>query len=126
MGSHVAPRSQRQLRVGEVLRHALSEYFSRNAFGDLSDAASLTISEVKVSPDLRNASVFVMPLGGKNLDRISQALNEAKASIRYQIASIVKLRYMPQLEFKTDSTFDQVDQIEALLRDPIVEQDTKS
>lgn len=110
--------SQRQLRVGEELRHALAEVIGR---GELRDPAlsgvSITVSEVRASPDLRNATAFVMPLGGGDTADVLAALNRAAAFLRGRVARIVRLKYAPAFRFEADITFDEVSRIDALLRD---------
>lgn len=110
--------SQRQLRVGEELRHALAEVIGR---GELRDPAlsgvSITVSEVRASPDLRNATAFVMPLGGGDTADVLAALNRAAPFLRGRVARIVRLKYAPAFRFEADITFDEVSRIDALLRD---------
>jgi len=116
--------SQRQLRVGEALRHALSNVLER---GNLRDPAlrniSITVTEVRASPDLKNATAFVMPLGGKAADAIVEALGRAAPFLRNAIAQQVELRHVPRLQFKVDWSFGQADHIDALLRQPQVARD---
>lgn len=116
--------SQRQLRVGEALRHALSDILMR---GDLRDpalqGASITVSEVRVSPDLRNATAFVVPLGGGDAEDILAGLRRAGPHLRGRVAQAVKLRFAPSLTFKTDTSFDYAEHIEALLHSNPVARD---
>lgn len=116
--------SQRQLRVGEELRHALSSILAR---GDLRDPAlteaSITVSEVRVSPDLKNATAFIMPLGGRNTDDVLAALKRASAFLRGQVGREMRLKYTPALRFQADESFDEADRIEAVLRRPEVVRD---
>jgi ribosome-binding factor A len=116
--------SQRQLRVGEALRHALSEILMR---GDLRDpalqGASITVSEVRVSPDLRNATAFVVPLGGGHAEEILAGLRRAGPHLRGRVAQAVKLKFAPSLTFKTDTSFDYADHIDALLHSDAVARD---
>jgi len=111
-------QSQRQLRVGEMLRHALSAILNR---GDLRDpelaGKSVTVSEVRMSPDLRNATAFVQPLGGGDIDKVIAALGRAAPFLKRQIASEVELRYVPSLKFEADSSFDYAERIDTLLKD---------
>ena len=108
--------SQRQLRVGEALRHALAEILMR---GDLHDpalqGASITVSEVRISPDLRNATAYVVPLGGAHTEAILAGLRRAGPHLRGQLARAVRLKFAHSLTFKTDTSFDYADRIEALL-----------
>ena len=118
------PAGQRQLRVGEELRHALANVFERGTLRDPAlSGVSVTVTEVRVSPDLRNATVFIMPLGGDDLEGVVEALGRAKPFLRGEIARSVKLRYAPNLSFKADDTFGQASLIDDLLRDPAVARD---
>lgn len=118
------PAGQRQLRVGEALRHALADVFER---GELRDPAlsgvPVTVTEVRISPDLRNATVFVMPLGGGDAAAIVAALEHAAPYLRRRVAEVMTLRYAPALSFRTDDSFDYADRIDALLHDPAVARD---
>ncbi|MDH5772877.1 MAG: 30S ribosome-binding factor RbfA [Rhodospirillaceae bacterium] len=119
--------SQRQLRVGEELRHSLAWVLER---GDLRDPAlqgnPLTITEIRVSPDLKNATCFFTPLGGasaEKIDEIISALDRAKGFLRHELASKVNLRYAPRLSFEFDQSFDEAGKIDALLHSPQVAAD---
>ena len=115
--------SQRQLRVGEEIRHALSEILRRAHFRDpVLAEASVTVTEARVSPDLRNATVFVMPLGG-DIEPVVEALNRASAFLRGQLADAVRLKYMPKLNFVHDESFDEANRIDALLHSEAVRRD---
>ncbi len=117
-------RSQRQLRVGEALRHALVSILDRDLLDDPALAGrSLTVSEVRVSPDLSNATAFVTPLGGEALEETVAALNRASGFLRRQLAGEVELRALPRLSFQADRSFDQAQSIDRLLRRPRVRQD---
>ena len=110
-------RTQRQLRVGELIRHSLVEILTRGVLRDPDlSGVSITVSEVRISPDLRNATAFVMPLGGKDSKKISAALKRAAPYLRRLVGSKVKMRYMPNLNFVEDSAFDEGEKITALLR----------
>ena len=99
--------SQRQLRVGEMLRHALSEILRRDNFFDPDlDGVSVTISELSVSPDLSNARVYVMPLGGENSDTVLPALNRLAPILQREVAPRVHLRRVPRLKFILDDSFE--------------------
>lgn len=117
-------RTQRQLRVGEVIRHALVDSLAR---GDLRDpvlvGTSVTITEVRVSPDLRNATVFIMPLGGENIDEVVSALCRAAPFLRHMVSQSMAMKYLPALNFVADTAFDQSTKIDDLLRSPEVAQD---
>ncbi|TNE67129.1 MAG: 30S ribosome-binding factor RbfA [Alphaproteobacteria bacterium] len=114
----------RLLRVGENIRHAISAILAR---GEVQDpalvTASITVSEVRISPDLRNATIFVMPLGGDEDGAITKALNRHSAFIRGQMSRTVHMKYMPRLRFLLDGSFDEASHIDALLRDPRVVRD---
>lgn len=116
--------SQRQLRVSESLRKALSEVFLRT---DITDrdllGVTLTVSEVRASPDLANATVYVLPLGGSNQVKVVEALNRHKRFVRGEVARLVNLRHMPEFSFELDLTFDQSGHMDALLRSPGVARD---
>ena len=116
--------SQRQLRVGEMVRHAIVSILAR---GDLHDpeleGVSITVSEVRMTPDLRNARIFITPLGGQDTLVIAQALNRAAAFIRRQLGKQIEMRYLPKLVFESDDLFDQGEKIEQLLRSPRVARD---
>jgi len=122
----MTPKSpnQRQLRVGEMLRHALSQTLDR---GEVRDPdlrrVSITVTEVRVSPDLRNATAYVLPLGGGDAAHAVAALNRAGAFLRRQVAAAVRLKYAPDISFQKDETFDAGGRIEELLRDPRVARD---
>ena len=115
---------QRRRRVGEELRHALSQILRDGRCRDpaLRDA-SISVTEVRLSPDLRNASVYVMPLGGVNAAEIVIGLKRSTPFLRALIAGELSLRYAPALVFALDGSFDQADRISALLARPEVERD---
>jgi len=115
---------QRRHRVGEELRHVLSEILRDGRCRDpaLRDA-SISVTEVRLSPDLRNASVYVMPLGGANAAQIVAGLKRSTPFFRALVAGQLSLRYAPALVFALDSTFDQADRISALLSRPEAEND---
>ena len=120
---HRAP-SQRQLRVGELIRHALAEMLGRGEVRDpYLEGLVVTITEVRPSPDLRTATVFVMPLGGVGGELVLGALGRAAPFIRGRIAREVDLRFAPELRFALDETFDEATRIEKLLRSPRVARD---
>ncbi|HYM30656.1 MAG TPA: 30S ribosome-binding factor RbfA [Candidatus Cybelea sp.] len=120
------PSGQRPLRVGEEIRHALAAVLGR---GDIRDPdlanVSITVSEVRVSPDLKSATAFVLPLGGRNADAVLAALGRCAPYLRGQIARAVRLRYAPHLAFKLDDSFDRAGRIDALLREPRVAADVE-
>ena len=107
--------SQRQLRVGEDLRHHLSAILARQEthIPEL-DQVSITISEVSVSPDLANARIYVMTLGGINIDKVLPVLNQVAPLLRHHLASKVHLRRLPVLKFVADESYDTADRITRL------------
>lgn len=118
------PRTQRQSRVGEVLRHALAEVLMRGELRDPAvDGVSITITEVDVGPDLKNATAYVMPLGGQDVEKVTVGLNRCARFLRGQVGHLVDMRYVPQLRFAVDRTFEQAAKIDALLRQPKVARD---
>lgn len=119
--------SQRQLRVGEELRHALARVLGRGDFNDpLLAEANVTVTEVRVSPDLKNATAFVMTLGGARLEPTVKALNHAAGYVRGQIAEELTLRYLPRLRFEADRSFDQAARITQILARPKVARDLET
>jgi ribosome-binding factor A len=118
--------SQRQLRVGEELRHILAQVLER---GELHDPAvqdtPITVTEVRASPDLKNATAFVVPLGGDAAvtDRVLEGLNRAAPYLRRVLAEKVRLRCTPRINFLADTSFDEASHIEGLLRQPEVARD---
>ncbi|MBM3643108.1 MAG: 30S ribosome-binding factor RbfA [Alphaproteobacteria bacterium] len=118
------PPGQRQLRVGEELRHILADLLER---GEMRDPelreATITVTAVDVSPDLRNATVFVMPLGGGDAPRLLSALRRAAPWFRARVGEKAVLRYAPDLRFDLDRSFDEADRIGRLLRRPDVARD---
>ena len=121
---HPGHRGQRQLRVGEELRHVLAGLLRP---GELRDPALLdanvTVTEVQISPDLRNATAFVMPLGGANAADIIAGLRRSVPYLKGQIAKAVRLRHVPNLSFQLDSAFDSAERISTLLHSEAVERD---
>ncbi len=120
MRAHTGPedRSQRQLRVGEELKHVMCETLQKGRFHDiiLMDAASsVTVTEVRVSPDLKHATAFVISLGGRHMDDIVPALNEAAPLFQKDIARKLSLKFTPRVYFKTDDTFENAQRITEIL-----------
>jgi ribosome-binding factor A len=116
--------SQRQLRVGELVRHALSESLQRGEVHDPAlEATVVTVPEVRMSPDLRLATAYVMPLGGKGTDTVLAALDRNKKYLRGEVAHRVNLRYAPELRFRLDTSFEEGERVDALLRSPEVRRD---
>jgi ribosome-binding factor A len=119
--------TQRQLRVGEELRHAIANVIERGEFRDPDlQGRAITVTEVRVGPDLRNATVFVVPLGGGEIAPILAGLKRAKAFLRHEISRAVQLRAVPDLWFQPDATFDEASRIEAILRSPEVRRDIEA
>ena len=111
------PISQRQLRVGEELRHFLSQIMVRGELNDPElNGLSITVSEVRISPDLNNATAFVIELGGGRSDKMIRALTRATPFLRHQIARRIRLRRVPKLRFEHDSSFDHAERIVNLLQ----------
>ncbi|OUD09517.1 ribosome-binding factor A [Marivivens niveibacter] len=116
--------SQRQLRVGELLRRALSDVLQR---GDVHDPdlarMSITVGEVRCSPDLKNATAYVLPLGGHKQDECLTALRRNSAELRHLLTRGITLKYAPKLKFELDRTFDRMDDTRRMLADEHVQQD---
>ncbi len=116
--------TQRQLRVGEELRHLLAGILARHELRDPAlHNATITVTEVRISPDLKNATAFVMPLGGAHVPEVLAALQRGAGFVRGLIARGIDLRHVPALRFELDTTFDHASRIEALLHRPDVERD---
>jgi ribosome-binding factor A len=116
--------SQRQLRAGELVRHALAEIFSRGEVHDpVIETHMITVPEVRMSPDLRQATVYVMPLGGRDEKDVLAALERNKKFLRGEIARRVNLKFAPDIRFRMDERFDEAERIQKLLRTPAVQRD---
>lgn len=116
--------SQRQLRVGEMLRHALSEVLREHEIRDSDlDGVSVTITQVKPSPDMRYATVFCEPLGGKNAKVIVAALNRHKGFLRGEMGHLITTKFTPDLRFVEDESFAEAEKIETILKSPLVQRD---
>lgn len=116
--------SQRQLRVGELVRHALSEILSRGEIADPDlDGMLITVPEVRMTPDLKQATVLVMPLGGRNQDRALAGLERNRKWLRGQIARRVNLKFAPDIRFRLDTRYEDDDRINAMLNDPAIRRD---
>ncbi|MDS9466786.1 30S ribosome-binding factor RbfA [Paracoccus sp. MBLB3053] len=118
--------SQRQLRVGELIRRTLSDVLLR---GDVHDPDlnrhSITVGEVRTSPDLKVATAFVLPLGGQGADEALAALRRNQAELRHLVAKAMSLKYAPQLRFVLDETFDRMDDTRRLLNEDRVRRDVE-
>lgn len=116
--------SQRQLRAGELIRHALSEILQREPLRDPALAGvSITVSEVRVTPDLKQASVYAVPLGGGAEDETVKALNRVAPYLRGLLGKKIELKFTPELKFRCDETFAEAQKIDALLARPDVARD---
>ncbi len=116
--------SQRQLRVGELIRHEIADMLTR---GDVHDPVIethlITVPEVRMSPDLRLATIYVMPLGGRDSKEVLEALERNKRYVRGEISRRVNLKFAPEIRFRIDERFDEAERIEKLLRTPVVQRD---
>jgi len=116
--------SQRQLRVGEAVRHAVADILIH---GDLHDPEleghTITVPEVRMSPDLKLATIYVMPLGGRDTEIVVAALERNKKFLRGEVARRVNLKFAPDIRFRVDERFDEAERIEKLLRTPAVQRD---
>ena len=109
-------KSQRQLKVGEELRHLISNALHRETFYDeVIETSNITITEVNVSPDLKNAKVYIMPLGGKQKLEVLESLNKVKGYIKKIISSGITLRQIPKISFKIDDSFEYATHIDQIL-----------
>ena len=116
--------SQRQLRVGELVRHAMAEMLTR---GDVHDPVIeghlITVPEVRMSPDLRLATIYIMPLAGCDTDEVLAAFERHKKFLRGEIAHHVNLKFAPDIRFRVDERFEEAERIDKLLRSPAVKRD---
>ncbi len=118
--------SQRQLRVGETVRHAMADIFTHGHVHDpVLEAHTVTVPEVRMSPDLKLATIYVMPLGGRDTDAVIAALERNRKFLRGEVARRVNLKFAPDLRFRVDDRFDEAERIETLLRTPAVQRDLK-
>src|ERR1700742_3333862 len=116
--------SQRQLRVGELVRHAIAEILSQGSVHDPDlEGHIITVPEVRMSPDLKLATVYVMPLGGRDIEKVLAALDRNKKFLRGEVAHRVNLKFAPDIRFHADERFDEAERIEKLLRTPAVQRD---
>jgi len=119
--------SQRQLRVGEMLRHALAQILARSDIRDPDlDGVSVTITQVKPSPDMRYATVYCVPLGGGDIAPIIAALNRHKGFMRGEMGHMISIKFTPDLRFVEDQSFAEAEKIENLLKSPLVQRDLVS
>ena len=119
--------SQRQLRVGEMLRHALADVLRENDIRDPDlDGVSVTITQIKPSPDMRYATVYCEPLGGENAKQIVAALNRHKGFLRGEMGHRITMKFTPDLRFVEDESFAEAQKIETILKSPEVQRDLSS
>jgi ribosome-binding factor A len=130
MPRHQQPRdqsgggSQRQLRVGELIRHELADMLSRGDIHDpVIEAHMITVPEVRMTADLRLATIYIMPLGGRDEKDVIAAFERNKRYVRGEIARRVNLKFAPEIRFRVDERFDEAERIEKLLRTPQVQRD---
>ena len=117
-------RSQSQLRVGELIRHEFADMLGRGESHDpVIQAHMITVPEVRMSPDLRRATIYVMPLGGRDEGDVLAALERNKRTIRGELARRVNLKFAPEIRFRIDQRFAEAERIEKLLRTPLVQRD---
>ena len=116
--------SQRQLRVGELVRHTMADMLTRGEVHDpVIEGHLITVPEVQMTADLRLATIYVMPLGGRDTDAVLAALERNKKFLRGEIAHRVNLKFAPEIRFRIDERFDEAERIEKLLRTPAVRRD---
>jgi ribosome-binding factor A len=116
--------SQRQLRVGELVRHTLAELLARGDVHDpIIEKHLITVPEVRLTADLRMATIYVMPLGGRDAEAVVEALENNKKFLRSEIAKRVNLKFAPDIRFRVDERFDEAERIEKILRTPQVQRD---
>ena len=119
--------SQRQLRVGELVRHALADILAQGSVHDADlEGHIITVPGVRMSPDLRLATIYVMPLGGRDQDEVLAAFERNKRYLRGEIAHRVNLKFAPDIRFLIDERFDEAERIEKLLRTPAVRRDLEA
>jgi ribosome-binding factor A len=122
-----AEPSQRMLRVGELIRHTMSDLLIRSAISDpVLEGQVVTIPDVRMSPDLKLATIYVMPLGGKNINVVLSALERHKKFLRGELAHRINLRMAPEIRFKADPSFDYGSKIDAIFELPEVKRDLET
>ena len=113
-----APFSQRQLRVGELIKQSLGQFFLRGeAKVPILETKNITVTEVRMSPDLKNARAYVIPLGGKNTEKAVNILTEFSPSIRKALSKKVNMKFLPKVSFVSDKSFDYAEKIEKLIQE---------
>ncbi len=116
--------SQRQLRVGELVRHAMADMLTRGDVHDpVIDGHLITVPEVRMTADLRLATIYIMPLAGRDADEVLAALERNKKFLRGEIAHRINLKFAPDLRFRADERFAEAERIDKLLRSPAVKRD---
>jgi ribosome-binding factor A len=116
--------SQRQLRVGEIVRHAMAALLAQGSAHDADlEGHIITVPEVRMSPDLKLATIYVMPLGGRDAEKVLAALDRNKKFLRGEVARRVNLKFAPDVRFRLDERFDEAERIDKLLRTPAVQRD---
>jgi ribosome-binding factor A len=116
--------SQRQLRAGELVRHALVDILAREGFRDPAlESVMISVTEVRPSPDLRSAKVYVAPLGGGDAKALAAALNKTAGFLRGRLGREIDMKFTPELHFHADNSFDTASQVDQLLARPEVQQD---
>ncbi|CCD94091.1 Ribosome-binding factor A [Bradyrhizobium sp. ORS 375] len=126
-GSAASGGSQRQLRVAETVRHAVADILSQGSAHDPDlEGHIITVPEVRMSPDLKLATIYIMPLGGRDTDVVLAALERNKKFLRGEVARRVNLKFAPDVRFRVDERFDEAERIEKLLRTPAVQRDLNS
>jgi ribosome-binding factor A len=119
--------SQRQLRVGEAVRHAIADILAHGSARDTDlEGHIITVPEVRMSPDLKLATIYVMPLGGRDIELVIEALERNKKFLRGEVARRVNLKFAPDIRFRVDERFDEAERIEKLLRTPAVQRDLQN
>ena len=118
--------SQRQLRVGELVRHAIADMLTRGEVHDpVIEGHLITVPEVRMSPDLKLATIYVMPMGGRDASEVVAAFEKHKKFLRAEIAHRINLKFAPDIRFRMDDRFAEAERIDKLLRSPEVVRDLK-
>lgn len=124
---HAPGPTQRQLRAGELIRHSLAEILREEDFSDPAlTGVSVTVTEVRMSPDLRHATVFVEPLGGSHASEVVEALNRHAKFLRGRLGRTIDMKFTPDLKFLHDESFDEAQRMNRLFDDPKVQQDLRT
>lgn len=125
--SNQQPPGQRQLRVGERIRHILVEVLRRGDLYDpmLENANLITVTAVEIGPDLKHATAFIMPLGGKNAEEVAEALNRASGYFRTEVGRDLDMRHTPKISFRVDHSFERMEYIDKLLNRDAVRRDVE-